>query len=243
MNQDMGDSYGEPISLINFIYRIIALIICLVLLAFAISFSGRWLIYKIYFSFQKDHPQIITITIGPDFIHIPYDIIRFPDQRIDGPAEHIDLQITWPELKAPLTQEIKGINKTYTDNLIILQLSQRTIAHDMSGRIEPIYRNLIEGLPYAGPYGLTTNHLKQKEGYINEVLFTAPRYGKLTYAVRCTIEPKNSLFGKGNCQRDIHVGRDLNLLYRFSIKLLPEWEKIDEAVEAFIKKHLQYYSE
>jgi hypothetical protein len=37
-----------------------------------------------------------------------------------------------------------------------------------------------------------------------------------------------------DCQRDIHIGRDLSVLYRFSSRLLPQWR----AMEARLRDYL-----
>ena len=40
--------------------------------------------------------------------------------------------------------------------------------------------------------------------------------------------------GAHSCLRDINVGRDLSVTYRFSRDLLPQWRRLDAAVEAYV---------
>jgi hypothetical protein len=42
----------------------------------------------------------------------------------------------------------------------------------------------------------------------------------------------------GDCQRDIKVGRDLSVLYRFSSSHLDDWEHIDAAIRTFVDARL-----
>jgi hypothetical protein len=38
-----------------------------------------------------------------------------------------------------------------------------------------------------------------------------------------------------DCQRDIHVGEDLTVLYRYSSRLIGDWAAIDQAVRQFVE--------
>jgi hypothetical protein len=42
----------------------------------------------------------------------------------------------------------------------------------------------------------------------------------------------------GDCQRDIKVGKDLSVLYRFSSTLLGDWDHIDAAIQTFVESRL-----
>ena len=57
----------------------------------------------------------------------------------------------------------------------------------------------------------------------------AARPGKDPFVARCLSGPsaEESL---APCERDIHVGDDLSLSYRFPIELLADWQALDKAV-------------
>ena len=90
------------------------------------------------------------------------------------------------------------------------------MSRDMSGRFEPIYRALIVKPGNAGP-GAASCFIgfNEKSGYMNEVLAVAERTdGRRPFVARCLSGPEaeESL---APCERDIQVGDDLSLSYRF----------------------------
>ena len=56
--------------------------------------------------------------------------------------------------------------------------------------------------------------------------------------MRCLVEDHGSELNfttQTGCQRDIFIGKDLSVTYRFSIDLLPHWQQI----EADVRKRLE----
>ena len=112
------------------------------------------------------------------------------------------------------------------------------MSRDMSGRFEPIYSHLIDPTPHPFANGMTLHKLRADTGYGDEVLLTAPRAGDPDYVVRCLLPASPEFTTSGDCQRDIKVGRDLSVLYRFSSRHLAEWEHIDAAIAQFVETRL-----
>src|SRR5690606_10925334 len=94
-----------------------------------------------------------------------------------------------------------------------------------------------------GPAGLSLHRMKAESGFSGEVMFTAPRLGEREYAVRCILPGPGMPATSGDCQRDIHFGRDLTLLYRFSSALLPDWDRIDMAMRRYFEQRVVAASE
>ncbi|TNM62109.1 hypothetical protein [Aliirhizobium smilacinae] len=209
--------------------------ILLILVTLAISIGGRWLGQRMALGGHSESGAALAITIGEDTLHIPENTIRFAEQRRSGPAERIDLYLTWPGLMG-YSQEYRDSfdNAGRPDLLLFLQISQSTMSKDMSGRLEPIYSQLFDGPAESFGDGLTLHHLKNTSGYGSEVLLTADRPGQPPFAVRCLLPAAEERATSGDCQRDIHVGRDLSVLYRFSSSLLKDWDHIDAAVASFV---------
>ena len=67
---------------------------------------------------------------------------------------------------------------------------------------------------------------------------TMSRHDKPVYAVRCLLPGPDGPASGSDCQRDIHVGRDLTVLYRFSSDLLSDWQRIDSAIEGYIRSRI-----
>ena len=115
---------------------------------------------------------------------------------------------------------------------------ERTAMGVMSGRLEPIYSHLLEGPAESFRDGLTLHRLRADAGYGDEVLLTAPIKGGQDYVVRCILPSSPDKAASGDCQRDIKVGRDLSVLYRFSSSHLNDWEHIDAAIRTFVEARL-----
>jgi hypothetical protein len=182
------------------------------------------------------------IVIGADHLRIPSNYLRFEDQRQSGAAERIDLYATWPDMlgySGATSARFNDISRP--DGLIFLQISQSTMSRDMTGRIEPIYRHLFEGDPRPGPAGLMAHTFAKSSGYGAETFYTASTAtpdAVPTYGVRCILPQQPALSTSADCQRDIHVGQDLVVIYRFSSQLLPQWRAIEAQVVRFVEEKL-----
>lgn len=231
----------EDLPLISdrFLLRLTLITALLVLITLAISIGGRWLGQHMALGGHSESGAMLAVTIGEDTLQIPENTVRFAEQRHSGPAERIDLYLTWPGLMG-YGHERRGSfdNIDNPDLLLFLQISQSTMSKDMSGRLEPIYTQLFDGPPASFGNGLTLHHLRNTSGYGSEVLLTAERPGQPPFAVRCLLPSAGERATSGDCQRDIHVGRDLTVLYRFSSSLLKDWNHIDAAVQSFVSARL-----
>ncbi|TGR38205.1 hypothetical protein EN838_33445, partial [Mesorhizobium sp. M1C.F.Ca.ET.195.01.1.1] len=116
-------------------------------------------------------------------------------------------------------------------NIIFLSFEQQMMSRDMSGRFAPIYSALIvqPGIPGLG--GTTVYGFNEKSGYMNEVLVVGKRAGKDPFVARCLSGPSASE-SLAPCERDIHVGDDLSLTYRFPREFLGDWQTLDAAITA-----------
>lgn len=219
--------------------RLTLSVVLLIIITLAISIGGRWLGQRMALGGHSENETILSMTIGEDTLRIPENTIRFAEQRRSGPTERIDLYLTWPGM-AGYSQEQRDSfdNIERSDLLLFLQISQSTMSKDMSGRLDPIYTQLFDGEPRSYGNGLTLHHLKNTSGYGQEVLLTAERPGQPAFAVRCLLPSADERATGGDCQRDIHVGRDLTVLYRFSSSLLKDWDHIDAAVRSFVGARL-----
>ncbi|BCH54334.1 hypothetical protein ACQZ61_12840 [Agrobacterium vitis] len=189
-----------------------------------------------------------AITIGLDHLRIEDNTIRFQRQRHDGTLARVDLALTWPEMRGySQADRLRFDDISQSNQLLFLQISQSTMSRDMSGRIEPIYKQLFEGAPQPGPFGLTGHRFRAGSGYDGEILYTAPRPGRPDFAIRCLSPDQAGLQQDGptvdTCQRDLNAGHDLSVLYRFSRQKLADWRQIDSAVEEFVASRLTVSSE
>ena len=221
------------------VMKITAVAAILAALTVGISVVGKWygrLMVSGQFS-ASETPR--DIFIGPDHIRLPDNVIRFPAQRVTGETEQVNLALQWPKMLGYNQDNAQVfIDPAYDSELLFIELSQSTMSRDMSGRVGPIYSRLFSDNGVAGPAGLTLHHFKSGSGYGDEVMLTDPAGGDAPYAVRCIQPASPAEATSADCQRDIHVGQDLNVEYRFSSKLLGRWKDLDAAVSHYVTSHI-----
>lgn len=204
-----------------------------------LSYAGRELGDRIALAGHTEDRTTLNILIGEDHLRLPSNAIRFQDQRQTGRTDRLDVYLTWPEMEGYTSENRDRFNDvSQPENLIFLQFSQSTMSRDMSGRVEPIYSHLFEGAPESGPAGLTMRHLREGSGYADETLLTGTMPDGSIYAVRCILPARGQPSTSADCQRDIHTGDDLSLLFRFSSRLLPQWQEMETAVRSYARQHL-----
>ncbi|PCK77827.1 MULTISPECIES: hypothetical protein [Rhizobium] len=229
----------QPLLSMGFLLRTTAVIAVLAVLTVAISIGGRWFGRHISLAGNTDSTAEITLTIGRDTVKLPENTIRFPSQRHDGATERVDLYLAWPDMRGyGKDNHLRFDDVAQSSGLIFLQIAQSTMSRDMSGRLEPIYSHLIEGPAEPFRDGLTLHRLRADAGYGDEVLLTAPVEGGPDYVVRCILPSAPGKAASGDCQRDIKVGKDLSVLYRFSSSHLDDWGHIDAAIRTFVQDRL-----
>jgi hypothetical protein len=238
-NSAVGHAGEQPLLSTRFLVRVTLTIAVLALLTVAISIAGRWFGRHISLAGNTENISDITLTIGRDTVALPANTIRFPSERHDGGAERVDLYLTWPQMQGYAKETRERFDDiAQSSSLIFLQITQGTMSRDMSGRLEPIYSHLMDGAPETFAHGLTLHRLRADAGYNGEVLLTAPRAGAADYVVRCVLPSSEEAATSGDCQRDIKVGKDLSVLYRFSSRHLSDWDHIDAVIRTFVETRL-----
>ena len=215
-------------------------------LAFAAITAGIAAAGKVYghrlaagdYSTSNEERQL---TIGQDHLTIPENAIRFPEQRINGAVDQVNLALQWPEMKGYTADAAsRFFDIANASSLVFVQMSQSTMTRDMSGRVQPIYQRLFADSSRPGPGGLVIHDFRAGSGYGDEVMLTDPNGGDTPFAVRCILPASPSQATGADCQRDIFAGNDLSIEYRFSANLLPNWKSLDEAVRKYATDRLTH---
>ncbi|TPI52653.1 hypothetical protein FJ417_27190 [Mesorhizobium sp. B3-1-7] len=218
--------------------RVFYIFAALALLSVAISVGGKWLGRSIAMAGYTDDMTVRQIVMGNNLISVPANFIRFDQARRDGIASRLDLYLRYPEMDGYSTAARDDFNHATTRKIVFLSFEPRMMSRDMSGRFAPIYSALIEKPGTPGPGGTTVYAFTEKSGYLNEVLVVAERPGKDPFVARCLSGPsaEESL---APCERDIQVGDDLSLTYRFPRELLANWPALDAAIAAKVASILK----
>jgi hypothetical protein len=229
----------EPLLSNRLLFRITVVIGLLAALASGLSIAGKQIGEGLALGGNTESRQIHRIVVGQDTLALPANTIRFEAQRQSGRAESVSVYLSWPDLEGYSRANAATFSDPHRpDALIFAEFSQSVMSRDMSGRVEPIYSRLFVGEPTKGPAGLAVHALSKKSGFGDEKLLTAILPDGATYAVRCLLPVAGQPPTSADCLRDVRVGRDLTLLYRFSSALLPQWRQIDRSMRDFAEKHI-----
>lgn len=236
-----GDSAETDTHLISHgvLTKILVIFGVLALLTVIISIGGRWLGQTMAMGGRTDKTDIIDIFIGRDHLRVPANLIRIAAQRHTGTTDQLNLQLTWPEMEGyTAANSFRFLDQKQASQLISIELSQRIMTLDMSGRLDPIYKTLFDGNTRPGAAGLTIRQFKADGPYKDEVMLTMDRAGKPSFAIRCLMLKPDTPPTSADCQRDVYLGQDLSVLVRYSSVMLPQWEEIEAATEKFVRSHL-----
>ncbi len=209
----------------NLVFRICAfLAIATSLIYIAASFYGS-LIARGSNSPSNTPHQIV---VGSDVVTVPENMIRFRSQRASVELARLDLHAHWPSMNGYSETLSEAFNSTDPATPILyVALEPRDMAKDMSGRIGTIYEKFFSGPPVEAGNGLVRRAFSTESAYFSEDLYYEAG-SPYPFAARC-IRESDQLAGPF-CIRDIHIGRDMMLTYRFHSSLLKDWMAMDRAV-------------
>jgi hypothetical protein len=243
------DNSSEALISNRLLFRMTLAIGVLAALAAGLSILGKQLGENLVLGGNTDSTVVHRIVVGQDVLNLAANTIRFEPQRKSGQAEAVNIYLSWPGLEGYSRRNAAAFSDPRkVDRLIFIDFSQSVMSRDMSGRVEPIYsrlfagapadRRLFAGAPAEGPAGLKIHALTRNSGFGDEKLLTGRLPDGAVYAVRCLLPVAPDSSTSADCLRDVKVGRDLTLLYRFSATLLPQWREIEAAVQDFARRRI-----
>lgn len=223
----------------SFMLKVFYACAALALVSAAIFVAGTWAGRSIAMAGHTDDTRLHEIVIGNNVLSVPANAIRFESARRDGVASRLDLYLRWPQMDGYSEEARDAFNHAGgRRDILFLSFEEQMMSRDMSGRLEPIYRALIEGPGRAGPAGLTVHAFSAESGYVDEVLIVGDDHGERPFVARCASgeAARQSL---APCERDIHVGDGLSLVYRMPAELAPSWREVEQAVREAATRFLQ----
>lgn len=214
----------------SFMMKVFWIFAVLALLSAGVSIGGKWLGRSIALAGHTDDLTPHEIVIGNNVISASANMIRFDRQRRDGVAARLDLYLRWPGLDGYSNAARDDFNHADgSRNIIFLSFEERIMSRDMSGRLEPIYLPMLSRPGKAGPGGTKLYAFDEKSGYLNEALAIADRAEGEPFVARC-LSGESAAESLAPCERDIHLGDNLSLSYRFPRELLGAWQNLDAAI-------------
>lgn len=199
--------------------------ITLLMIALAIA-TVWWLRGQMHRPVWTTNTQPVEIVIGNDVFSIPANAIRFARQRRNGNSRRVDIALLYPQgIGFTENQRAAFLETSGTRKVIFAHLEPRSMPHDMSGRLEPLYRTLFEGSARNGPSGLVLQSLETGRGYEGEELaISASQANGRAWVARCQIDDGKTV---PTCLRDVHITNGTALTYRFPRTMLTKWQAIE----------------
>lgn len=225
----------EPVGAV-FMMRVFYGFCVLAILSFLISLAGRTFGDSLALGGHSDDTTVHEIVLGNNVVSVPENMIRFERQRHSGVQSRLDLYAKWPEMTGYTNAHRDIFNyRSAEPQLLFLSFEEQVMSRDMSGRFDPIYAELIVRPGKNGPAGLSIYEFKKKAGYQGEKLATGRLTSGALFVARCS-EPADLV---ATCERDVIIGRNLILAYRFPLSLLSQWRLLDASVMATARKMMR----
>ena len=230
----------ETISGRTVLQRSFYCVAALAVLSLCLAATGRFLGHMVSLGGHTEETALQEVVIGNNVLEIPANMIRFDRQRRSGVAERVDLYVHWPDMQGYRPDVMQDFNGSGLDKkLLFLTFEPSSVSQDMSGRYGQVYSTLTDGPGTSGPGGLTIQRFRADSGFVNEELLVSPERGANALFVARCLDEQSSKSNLASCQRDIFVGDDLQLTYRFPREMLRDWELLDRRVADFAKGRIK----
>lgn len=210
-------------------------LICLILAAsvFCLYWISGYAGEKISLAGHTMDTSTRRIVIKSDVITAPANMIRYPSQRRLIESNRLDLYLHWPSMEGYSEARNSSFNNVEdSSDIVFVSLAPRFSAFDMTARIDPIYRKFFIGSPKEIGNELLAHDLDPKAGFIDEYLIVQ-KNSPYPFSARCVRAVDG--WTKPYCIRDIHIGNNLSLTYRFHKKLIKNWLALDQTVRKKFK--------
>jgi hypothetical protein len=178
---------------------------------------------------KSNDPTPVAFTVAGATLTVPGNTVRFASTRSGGTVARVELLLRWPGLEG-FTDANADIFRDSSSlaPLIYVTIAPRETPLDMDDRLSSIYASYFGGDPFAGPSGLTGRNMTADSGYAGEEVYYA-RTGPVRFAARCMAEASAEV--PATCIRDVNIGRNLSMLYRFNRFYLGDWAAMDRELK------------
>ena len=199
------------------------IILALIVVVFVFGLS-RWLQRQADNSGFTEDTSPRQVLIGSETLTIPANLMRFEEQRRALTLNEVDMVILWPLAEGYSTSRSAEFLATDGDHdLIFFSIGKRRMRHDMSARLPLIYRQLMTEPGRKGPAGLALQPLARGAGFDGEHLAIG-QSASMVWVARCQ---NASTPTTPTCLRDVNIGRNLSLRYRFPLSMLAQWRDLE----------------
>jgi hypothetical protein len=175
----------------------------------------------------------VAVSISGMTFAIPANYIIYASARQSGPRKEVALFATFPEFKGYSDWNAADFSGNAADSpVIFLLLREERYKISEAERLQRIYMEYVTdpaGKP--GPFGLTQYTFRDDSGYHSEDLFVGQDAGQpvVLRCVRFSAEVPSP-----SCLRDVRLGHDVALTYRFKRANLGHWQDIIHGIDKLV---------
>lgn len=175
----------------------------------------------------------VALSVNGLKFDVPANYIKFASARQGGPRKEVALFTTFPDFEGYSDSNASDFSDNAADSpVIFLLLREEQYKISEADRLQRVYMSYITnpaGKP--GPFGLTQYVFRDDSGYHGEDLFVGQDDGK-PVVLRCV--RFSAQVPSPSCLRDIRLGHDVALSYRFKRAQLGHWADIIHGVDKLI---------
>lgn len=186
-------------------------------LAYAIDAAGR----ANTIARHGDPEVTLSRTIGDKNLEIPASWFRYAEQRVEGFAKQIDLQLLLP------------LGANGEPAIIEVTLLPRSRVRPSASLLDGVYLHQFEAAQVDGPPGLVGKPLKAESGLDTETVW----YDALSsepFVAKCAAPVAEGT--EARCLRTVHLGPGIAAIYAFGANVLENWRAFDPQMLAALKQ-------
>jgi hypothetical protein len=213
-------------------------LLALALFSLVVTLAGRHFGGQIRLGGNSPATRIHEIVIANAVLAVPENHIRFADQRVGGVAPKLDLFALWPAMTGYAAADRAQFEARdgIEPNVLFLTIEPQQMSRDMTGRLERIYKQLVEPAEDAAPVaGLSPYRFKAEHAIFSNELLHVEEGAEFPFVARCITGPEAQT-ALAPCERDLLLADEgVSVKYRFPAHLLAEFRSLDAAVLELIE--------
>ena len=177
-------------------------------------------------------PKTLTIIIGKVQLRLPENLIRDPEQRINGTLNVLNIAANWPDFSPLITPNnlISAENSQTQKIFMTIEAADDTIAPEQ--RPTNLYSRFLTTDITDNQNQLITRIFKAGSPYTGEVLHIAPPNGEI-FSARCQLT-KTPEVRPEHCLWQLRTNK-LDVSIRFSEDILSEWQTLNSTIRTVLE--------
>ena len=207
---------------VGFNLAAIAALVALVAIALAYAIDGAGRNAGVAPHRVVEDEVTLTRTIGGRDLEIPLSWFRYSEQRVEGFAKQIDLQLVLPLGKDAALVPVE------------VTLMPRSRVRPSASLLDGVYLHQFQPVEINdGPAGLIGKPLAERDGFAGETIW----YDALSadrFVAKCAAPVAEGTAAR--CLRTVYLGPGLAAVYAFSADVLQNWKRFDPEIRALLTK-------